>query len=184
MTGQTDQFMEPVPAEAEMEKRVMMIDKSMIGSINLRMINLNLSLSKVFFSRNQKMYDDNQMAAKDSSDNWKRLRHNTNNDDSRSAQEQVENPSNSRRRMEGGGNLLPMLPAWVLSGLRVAMWQRRARGTSSESTKPGLSSALSTALSNTALNIITTVIKASWELRELLITLSILMELSDYPKMK
>ncbi|KAI8454956.1 hypothetical protein BY996DRAFT_6565064 [Phakopsora pachyrhizi] len=78
----------------------------------------------------------------------------------------------------------PRRPAWVLSGLRVAMWQRRARGTSSESTKPGFSSALSIALSNTALNIITTVIKASWELRELLITLLILMESSDYPKMK
>ncbi|KAI8442862.1 hypothetical protein BY996DRAFT_6612395 [Phakopsora pachyrhizi] len=133
------------------------------------------------------MYDDDQMATKDSSDNQKRLRPNTDNDDSRSAQEQVENPSNSRRRMESGVNQSPTpprRPAWVLSGLRVAMWQRRARGTSSESTKPGFSSALSTAVSNTALNIITTVIKASWELRELLITLLILMESSDYPKMK
>ncbi|KAI8452142.1 hypothetical protein BY996DRAFT_6415756 [Phakopsora pachyrhizi] len=45
------------------------------------------------------MYDDDQMATKDSSDSQKRLRPNTNNDDSRSAQEQVENPRNSRRRM-------------------------------------------------------------------------------------
>ncbi|CAH7672712.1 hypothetical protein PPACK8108_LOCUS7538 [Phakopsora pachyrhizi] len=55
------------------------------------------------------MYDDDQMATKDSSDNQKRLRPNTDNDDSRSAQEQVENPSNSRRRMESGVNLSPML---------------------------------------------------------------------------
>ncbi|KAI8448465.1 hypothetical protein BY996DRAFT_6551113 [Phakopsora pachyrhizi] len=137
------------------------------------------------------MYDDDQMATKDSSDNQKRLRPNTDNDDSRicpragrkSQQQQEEDGERVTLQVNQSPNP-PRRPAWVLSGLRVAMWQRRARGTSSESTKPGFSSALSTAVSNTALNIITTVIKASWELRELLITLLILMESLDYPKMK
>ncbi|KAI8453216.1 hypothetical protein BY996DRAFT_6512939 [Phakopsora pachyrhizi] len=129
------------------------------------------------------MYDDDQMATKDSSDNQKRLRPNTDNDDSRSTQEQEEDGERVTLQVNQSPTP-PRRPAWVLSGLRVAMWQRRARGTSSESTKPGFSSALSTAVSNTALNIITTVIKASWELRELLITLLILIESLDYPKMK
>ncbi|KAI8456228.1 hypothetical protein BY996DRAFT_6493921 [Phakopsora pachyrhizi] len=56
------------------------------------------------------MYDDDQMATKDSSDNQKRLRPNTDNDDSRSAQERVtlqvnQSPTPPRR------------PAWVLSGV-------------------------------------------------------------------